>query len=125
MSTPRPEIRKPFQRVRYQVDVSGAESVVDRSFGNDTDVNKIVARFTRDPDGMPEQGEQQYGDVTGIQGDLDKLIDRSRAAAAEYAQAEKELEARQAEIIAQNAAKAAELEKLLQSQQHTETIDKP
>lgn len=123
MSTPRPEIRKPFQRVRYQVDVSGAESVVDRSFGNDTDVNKIVARFTRDPDGMPEQGEQQYGDVTGIQGDLDKLIDRSRAAAAEYAQAEKELESRQAEIIAQNAKKAAELEKLLANQADKKSLD--
>lgn len=68
-----PEIRKPYYRARVQTE-SGGESVTDKSFGNDTNVNNIVARFARTGE-MPTVGpEGQFADVTRLQGDLSQMI---------------------------------------------------
>lgn len=113
MPTIRPLIRAPYMRERVTYDLTGQEDRTDRSFGNDTDINKIVARFTRHPEEMPEAGGQ-YADVTSLQDDLSTLINKSREAMQEYRAAEAALEAKQAEMIAANAEKAAELERMLQ-----------
>lgn len=71
------QIRKPWERHRVQVDAS-QDSVTDRSFGNDTDVNNIVARFSRTGELPNVGGEGQYADVTRLQGDLSQMICEAR-----------------------------------------------
>lgn len=75
-----PRIRKPYEREAQPWPYHNTESVVDRSFGNDTDVNNIIARFKRTGH-LPEQGAPgQYADVTGLQRDLTELVEESREA---------------------------------------------
>ena len=78
----RPVIRKPWERVRevWTPDRSN-ESETDRSAGNDTDVNRIVERFSR-TGVMPEgqNGPGQFVDVTSLQGDLAEMISKGKTA---------------------------------------------
>lgn len=76
-----PHIRKPFDRERSITQFEG-ESKVDNSFGNDTNINHIIARFTRTGILPTPTTEPQYGDVTHLQKDLTQLIDEGRSAAA-------------------------------------------
>lgn len=54
-------------RVITQLD---PETKVSQAYHDATDVNKIVARFQRDGYLPPRTTEQQYADVTALQGDL-------------------------------------------------------
>lgn len=114
------QIRKPYDRTRTPIDFTGVQSVTDKSAGNDTDVNHIVARFQRTGI-MPEpRGEAQYCDVTGLQKDLTELISDSNKAMAEYNAKLGEIEAEKQKIAqenAENAQKYAELQKKLAEQQ--------
>jgi len=71
-----PTIQRWYGRKRVPVP-AGGESCTDRSFGNDTDINHIVARFARtgvlplQPNNLP------FEDVTELQGDLAELLDKS------------------------------------------------
>ena len=66
----------PTERVTAKHD---GESKTDQSQGNETNINNIVARFTRTGI-MPGDGrEGQFADVTGLQRDLATLITESRA----------------------------------------------
>lgn len=58
------------------------ESATDDSFGNDTDVNNIVERFTRTGILPPATKEAQYADVSGLQKDLTELINEANEAKA-------------------------------------------
>lgn len=72
---PRP-VRQPWCRVRT-ITVNDEPSMTQMSHVDQTDVNAIVARFKRTgvmPDGRKDG---QYGDVTGLQGDLTELYQRA------------------------------------------------
>lgn len=100
------EIRKPLQRERTPTDLTGQESKTDRSAGNDTDVNHIVARFQRTGI-MPEpKGEAQYADVSALQGELTEILARGEAARKELQELELQKEKEQAELIRENSVKA-------------------
>ena len=68
-------------RKRVQLDLEGQKSRTDTSFGNDTDVNNIVARFARTGE-MTHVNQQQphYADVTAMQGDLTEIIEKGKNA---------------------------------------------
>lgn len=121
MPTIKPMIRQPWSRERVTVNLAGQVGVTDRSWGNDTDVNKIVARFTRHPEEMPDPDAQTYADVTNLQTDLSELINRSREALNEYREAERQLEEKQNAVAQENAEKAAQLEQMLAQQQQSQT----
>ena len=110
-----PVTKKPWQRER-QIFTSerDTDSWTDRSFGNDTDVNKIVARFARTGT-LPEgQGNGQYADVTRLQRDTAQMILESRAALEEL----KEWQKKDAELHEKSLkAKLARLEELEAKQQ--------
>lgn len=75
----------------------GGESMTDGSFGNDTDVNKIIARFARTgelPGQLPQDG--QFQDVTPFQEDLDTLINKTNHARKELEGIQKQAQAAQA-----------------------------
>lgn len=73
-----PNIRKPLSRERLITVITG-DSMVNAGFGNETDVNHIVERFTR-TGYMPDTSEMaQYADVTELQRDFTDLIEESRA----------------------------------------------
>jgi len=77
------QIRKPYDRVRTSLDLTHNPKEVDDSFGNDTDVNRIIERFKRDGDidALNVNKENaQYGDVTALQGDLTDIIAKGEAA---------------------------------------------
>jgi len=79
-------IRLPLSRERLITQVPG-ESMVNAGFGNETDVNAIVARFTRTGQLPPPTSTPQYADVTELQRDFTELVEESRelqAAIAEY-----------------------------------------
>lgn len=105
MKNQKPAIKKPWERERKITDLEGQQSKVDRSHGNDTDVNKIVARFSRTGvlPGNPEAA--QYADVTNLQEDLTDLMERVKTATAELNAAKAEQAAREAEQKAQDAAR--------------------
>lgn len=109
----KPEIRKPWERERVYTDLGNNQSVTDRSGGNDTDVNKIVARFSRTGHLPPSNREPQYCDVTSLQGDLTDKLEAGRKAAEEL----RELQAK-AKKEARERIKAdrEELEKFRQAQ---------
>lgn len=109
--TPAPYIKKPYERVRQTLETFG-ETRVDTSFGNDTDVNRIVAKFHRTGvwPGPPEsQGE--YCDVTGLQKDLTELVNESREALQKAEEMQQEYAAKAA---AKEAADTAALKQRLQ-----------
>lgn len=87
----KPQIRKPYHTGKAETIPFPEKGKTDDSFGNDTDVNKIVARFART--GMlPEGNPGQYANVTSLQGDLAQLITDSKNAIAELNQAKKDKE---------------------------------
>lgn len=101
-------IRKPYERQRLITVVEG-ESATDQSFGNDTDVNRIVARFARTgilPDANSAQA--QYCDVTNLQADLTELIEKGREAMDELNRVKAENAAKMAEKAKEDAKLAAE-----------------
>lgn len=77
-------VRKPYERVRSPFQFPyGNEKVTDDSHGNDTEINKIIARFKRSgelPPGM--DGQPQYGDCSELQGDLTAIIAKGEEARA-------------------------------------------
>jgi len=114
-----PYIRKPYERTRVPVDLEGQQSKTDRSHGNDTDINNIVARFARTGELPPGNGEGDYADVTGLQNDLTEIIEKGRQAQNELHDLQIKQDAEQAAKIkenektaAANAARLAELEAL-------------
>lgn len=79
--------RKQSAAVRSVTPQDG-ESVTDTSFGNDTDINNIVARCTRDGLWPPIPDDEIFADVAGLQKPLAELIDESRKAIEAYNEAE-------------------------------------
>ena len=71
------------QRRRVIVDLGENPVQVDASQGNDTDVNRIVARFARTGELPPATVQPQYADVTGLQEDLTVILQRGKDAIAE------------------------------------------
>jgi len=75
-----PYIRKPWERVKTVTPVS-SESRTQANLGNDTNVNQIVARFSRTGVMPQPTSEPVYADVTNLQGlDLTQLIENAREA---------------------------------------------
>lgn len=109
-------VRKPYERVRQQITFPG-ESKTDRSFGNDTDVNNIVARFARTGDIPQPLGNEQYCDVTGLQGDLTEMIENSRKAISELQEQEREFNQKEQKQNEENATKLKALEAQLEALQ--------
>ena len=101
-----PYVRKPYERERVITTVEG-ESATDTQYGNDTDVNKIVARFSRTGQWPDDAGVTQgeFCDVTDLQGDLTAILERGKDALAEI----EKLKAKQSE---DNKAQAEENRKL-------------
>ncbi len=71
-----PKVRQPLSRTRSITDMGENPMKTDTSQGNDTDVNRIVARFARTGTLPNNTREPQYGDVTELQGDLTELIQK-------------------------------------------------
>lgn len=72
-----PTLRMRGQSTRYITIIPG-ESKVDASQGNDTDINKVVERFTR-TGVLPEPTRPpQYIDCTDLQGDLTEMLEKAR-----------------------------------------------
>jgi len=87
-----PYVRRPWERHRTITVVEG-ESKTDTSFGNETNINKIIARFSRTGILPADQGGQpQYADVTHLQKDLTEIIEDGRAAEQRVLNANRELE---------------------------------
>lgn len=81
------------------------ESRVDDSFGNDTDVNKIVERFARTgylPEGSPSV-QPVYQDVTNVQEDLTVLLAKTNDARKELENIQKQAQAAKAQQAAKDA----------------------
>lgn len=73
-----PKVYRWYERNRITAPVG--ESKTDRSFGNDTDINKLIDRFSR-TGVMPENPsgvQPYYGDVSEMQCDLTELIEKSK-----------------------------------------------
>lgn len=105
-----PAIRKPWERYRVPLDLEGQVNKTDTSFGNDTDVNKIVERFKRTgtfPPIPPGQPEGQFADVSGLQQDLTEVLEKGRLAREELAKAQQKMADLEAEEKALAAEKAA------------------
>mgnify|MGYP000160647492 CR=1 FL=1 len=115
-----PTIRKPYDRVRLIADIpSDSKTVTDA--GNDTDINRIVARFRRTgvmPTG--NQTEPQYGDVTALQGDLTELIEKGKTAQAALDKLQSEQNAANKKKSEENAEKLKKYEELLAKQQQNQ-----
>lgn len=101
-------VRRAFDRER-QVTLVPGESVTDTQFGNDTDINRIIARFKRDGVTIQPPEAQPYGDVSGLQEDLDVILQRGRDAADELEKLQEQARSAQE---AQNRADQEELAKL-------------
>lgn len=99
-----PTIQRWWQRNRVQTPVAD-ESMTDTSFGNDTDINKIVERFSR-TGSLPEGPSQQpyYGDVTHLQDDLTSLLERTAQAREVLNELEQKANAAKEEQAAKDAA---------------------
>lgn len=77
-------VRKYYEPYRLVTTVEG-DSMVDRQFGNDTNINKIIARFKRgNYEDMPEQGQQCFQDVSGMQKDLADIMTDGKKALNEF-----------------------------------------
>ena len=88
-------VRGPFEDLRCVCTVKG-ESMTDNSHGNDTDINKIIARFDRTGvlPGNPGK-EGQFADVSGLNEDLGVLLEKSKGAMEQLAELQAELEEQQ------------------------------
>lgn len=110
------QIRKPYSRSRSSISFQGVESVTDRTFGNDTDVNKIIARCKRTGEPLPDVGPGQYTDCTNLQKDLSVLINEAKQTLDEYAKAQAEHTAEVARKAESDAAKAKQFDELMKKQ---------
>lgn len=74
----RSKVRRPNCRVRYAMDFTGQESLVQQAHYDQTDINQVVERYRRT--GVMPSGKSngRFADVTGLQGDPTELIERSR-----------------------------------------------
>lgn len=102
-----PKCRRPWERVRVTVDLTGQVSKTDTSLGNDTNVNNIVARFARTGVLPTTNAVPQYADVTGLQVDLTEALERGKKARSELERLHGERIARDQEEATQAAIKAA------------------
>ena len=98
-----------FERNRVQLDLEGQQKRVDDSHGNDTDVNKIVARFQRTGIMPPPSIQPIYDDVTALQGDLTEIIQKGREAAEELQTLQKAARDAQDQVNKSNAEKVASM----------------
>ena len=105
------ELRHPRHTGNSPTSLEGQQLKTDQSQGNDTDVNKIVARFARTGELPPARGEPQYADVTGLQGDLTELLAKGESARKELQQLENE---KAAQAASKQEADQAELQRLRQ-----------
>lgn len=82
-----------FERQRVAAPNFG-ESMTDDSFGNDTDINKIVERFAR-TGYLPEAPSVKpiYDDVTNVQEDLTALLAKTSDARKELENIQKQAQA--------------------------------
>lgn len=104
----------------------GGESMTDTSFGNDTDVNKIIERFARTgimPESAPAQ-QPEYKDVTGFQQDLDVLLNKTNHARKELEGIQKQAQAAKAQK-AQKDAEDLSAYRAAEAQTGSETNDEP
>lgn len=86
-------IRNAYQTVRSVTEILG-ESKVQATVGNDTDVNRIMERFTRTGI-MPQPTETpQYADVTALQGDPQEILQRGKEAEIQLAELQAEAKRR-------------------------------
>ncbi|AXL14438.1 internal scaffolding protein [Microviridae sp.] len=106
-----PTIQRWYQRNRYP-QINGGESRTDTSFGNDTDINKIVERFARTgtlPEGPSVQ--PHFGDVTEMQGDLTELLQKSETGRKALAELQAQQAADQEARLAKDAKELEEFRK--------------
>lgn len=73
----KPVVRKPWERRRVVNDTRG-DSLTHQSHIATCDINRILANFDRTGTLPDPTREAQYGDVTGLQGDLTERINSSR-----------------------------------------------
>ena len=78
-----PYIRRYWERCRTITKIEG-ESRTQATDGNETDVNKIMARFTRTGHMPLATKEAQYADVTELQSDMTEILERGRQAFKEW-----------------------------------------
>lgn len=76
ITTHTPGPRSINDRTRVVTTIYG-DSKVDASQGNDTDINKVVERFTRTGE-LPPPRPGQYLDCTELQGDLTEMLEKAR-----------------------------------------------
>lgn len=91
-----PEIRNAYQRVRHISEFIG-ESRVQAGNGNDTDINRIMERFTRTGILPGETRQGQYADVTALQGDPQDILNAGKLAEVTLEELQAEAERRQKE----------------------------
>lgn len=110
------EIRKPYSRSRSTISFAGVMSVTDDTFGNDTDVNKIIARCKRTGEPLPDVGSGVFTDCTGLQKDLSQLINEAKQTLDEYAQQQAEQKAEVERKAQSDAEKAKQFDELIKKQ---------
>ena len=117
-----PYIRLPWERHR-QITVIDDESMTDTSFGNETNINNIISRFSRTGI-LPGPGDRQpqYEDVTHLQVGLTQLINDGNAAAARSSAARQALQKAKENLeTAEKQELEQTIERLKQQQQPTDT----
>lgn len=93
-------IRNRYQRERVITQIVG-ESRTQAGNGNDTDVNRIMERFTRTGI-LPQPTQQpQYADVTDLQQDLQEILRKGDEAKLKYEELKLQAEKRKNEITTQ------------------------
>lgn len=105
-------VRHPLSRERLVTQTYGDSKVQD-GFGNDTDVNRIVERFTRTGFMPKAQREPQYADVTDLQEDLTDLIAKQRETQNQIREVQQSIEDKKQK---QRESDAIELQKLKETQ---------
>lgn len=110
------QIRKPYTRTRSVLSFEGVDSVTDGSFGNDTDVNKIIARCRRTGEALPDVGPGQFTDCTNLQKDLAVLINEAKQTLDEYAANQAKQEAEVARKATSDAEKAKQFDELMKKE---------
>ena len=100
-------IRSCYHRARHVTEILG-ESCTQATDGNTTDVNKIMARFTRTGILPEATREGQYADVTDLQGDITEILERGKQAALDLEQLMAEAKKRENETISETNENAKE-----------------
>lgn len=91
------EVRHPFSRERLIV-INEDEKLTQDDFGNETDINNIVERFTRTGIMPSGRGPGEYLDCTPLQGDLATAIVESREALEALSELQREMEEKQRQL---------------------------